>query len=226
MIRLLVALSIAGTAYAAPRCPIPADLPRPLFEEPSPEQPRRIEPIGGYTLALIWTPEHCTRGVPGAESFVCANGTVTGFALHGLWPDGRGKSWPQWCRAGTILPRRTIAAHYCATPSAQLMQHEWAKHGTCMNTNAESYFARSNRLFYRVRFPDMAALSRGALTDAGFARAFAAVNPGITPNMIRLNLDGEGWLREIWLCLDVRFRYRACEGRPASDRPVRIRTAP
>ena len=223
MIRFLLAASLAGTAHAAPGCPVPADLPPPHAETASVDQPGRVEPIGGYTLALIWTPHHCVRAVPGAESFECGAETGKGFVLHGLWPDGRGASWPQWCAATAILPRRTIAAHFCATPSPQLMQHEWAKHGTCMRVTPEAYFRRSNRLFLALRFPDMTSLASGSLTNIGFAAAFAAANPGLQPDRIRLNQDGEGWLREVWICLDRRFRYRTCSGPLPAERPVRIR---
>lgn len=223
MIRLLIALSVAGAAHAAPGCPVPANLPMPHAEEPSTDQVQRIEPIGGYTLALIWAPEHCVRAVPGAESFACSDKTPQGFVLHGLWPDGQGKSWPQWCAATAILPRRTIIAHYCETPSPQLLQHEWAKHGTCMAITPDAYFARSNRLFRTLRFPDMRALAAKPITYGDFTAALAAANRGMRPDMIRLNLDDDGWLREVWLCLDTRFRRRRCAGSATSNRRVHIR---
>lgn len=195
----------------------------PHAEGPSVEQPRRIEAIGGYTLALIWAPEHCARPVPGAESFRCGPVGKNGFVLHGLWPDGKGKSWPQWCADAAILSPRTIAAFHAATPSAQLLQHEWAKHGTCMGTTPKAYFKRSNRLFYRVRYPDMVTLSRQPIDAQTFARAFATANPGMTADMVTLNLDQDGWLREVWLCLDTKFRRERCRMPTPGDRVVRIR---
>jgi ribonuclease T2 len=162
--------------------------------------------------------------VGGAESFQCTDETGARFVLHGLWPDGVGKSWPQWCAAAPVLPARTIAAHYCATPSAQLLQHEWAKHGTCMpGETPESYFAQSNRLFHGLRFPDMAALARPGLTEGAFAEAFAAGNPGLAAEDIRLNLDKQGWLQEVWLCLDTSFRPMRCAAPAQPSRTVRIR---
>jgi ribonuclease T2 len=144
--------------------------------------------------------------------------------LHGLWPDGEGKSWPQWCAPAPVLPSRTIAAHYCATPSAQLLQHEWAKHGTCIaGATPESYFGQSNRLFHALRFPDMATLARPGLTEGAFAQAFAAGNPGLDAEDIRLNLDKEGWLQEVWLCLDTAFRPMRCAAPSQPSRTVRIR---
>ncbi len=211
-------------ARAAPGCAVPSDLPLPHVEGASADQPARVEPIGGYTLALIWTPEHCVHAVPGAETFECGPGTGKGFALHGLWPDGVGKSRPQWCAATEILPRRTIAAHFCATPSPQLLQHEWAKHGTCIpGMTPDRYFGRSNRLFHAIHYPDMAALARKPLTAGDFAVAFAAVNPGMRADMLRLNLDRDGWLREVWLCLDVSLGRKRCAAPMRDDQPVRIK---
>lgn len=219
MISILLAALAAG-----PGCAVPANLPTPHIELPPPDQPPRAMPIAGYTLALIWTPQHCHHAVGGAESFECTRDTGKGFVLHGLWPDGEGKSWPQWCAAAPVLPARTIAAHYCATPSAQLLQHEWAKHGTCIaGATPESYFAQSNRLFYGLRFPDMAALASTKLTEGAFASAFAATNPGLAAEDVRLNLDKQGWLQEVWLCLDTAFRPTRCAAPRQPTRRVRIR---
>jgi len=142
MIRdLLALLSAAWSAAALAQLqgsPPPPNLSTPHIELPG-DQPVRVVPVASYTLALIWTPQHCLRAVTGAESLECNRDTGTRFVLHGLWPDGEGKSWPQWCAPADILPRKVIAAHYWATPSPQLMQHEWAKHGTCMaGTTAET----------------------------------------------------------------------------------------
>lgn len=221
----LFGIALAGAARAAaPGCPVPPNLAEPHVELPGPDQPPRAVPVASFTLALIWAPQHCHHAVGGAETLVCGPDTGSGFLLHGLWPDGQGKNWPQWCAAAPILPKKTIAAHYCATPSAQLLQHEWAKHGTCIaGATPDSYFDRSNRLFRGLRFPDMAALASRKLTEDRFAQAFAAANPGTPAASVRLNLDREGWLQEVWLCLDTAFRPMRCAqpGQPA--RAVRIR---
>ena len=176
----MIGLFALAAAHAAISRQPPVPIVAPHFEGASAEQPRRVEAIGSYTLALIWTPEHCRTPVPGAESFECAARDGRGFVLHGLWPDGRGASWPQWCEEAAILPARTIRRHLRTTPSAQLMQHEWAKHGTCMRTTPDAYFARAARLFDKLRFPDMDALGRTPLTAGAFAAAFARGNRGKT----------------------------------------------
>lgn len=211
---VLVALAAPGMAAAqALSCSIPAQVSRPHPELATPSQPQRILPIGGYTLALTWNPEYCHgAGGRGGDTTECGGGNRFGFTLHGLWPDGVGKEWPQYCRSTSLLPAATIRANMCATPSAQLQQHEWAKHGTCMpGFDPNAYFKRSTGLYRALRFPDMDALSRDrGLTVGRLASAVAAANPGLPANAIRVTVNKHGWLDELWLCLDKRFAYVRC----------------
>ena len=208
---LLVALPAAAEAQAL-QCSVPAAVPRPRPDLPSASQPQRVLPIGGYTLAITWAPQYCRQnGNRDSARFQCGSDNRFGFTLHGLWPDGIGKDWPQYCKATPLLPRAVIAAHLCATPSAQLMQHEWAKHGTCMaGYTPARYFRQSTTLYRKLRYPDMDAVSRRPLTAGGLASAIAGANPGMTAAMMRITADRQGWLDEIWLCLDTAFRYRRC----------------
>jgi ribonuclease T2 len=192
-------------------CTPPATPPRPVADLPDAGQPKRVLPIGGYTLAITWAPEYCRKGgFSPAARFECGSGNRFGFSLHGLWPDGVGKDWPQYCKATPILPPAVIKGMMCSTPSAQLIQHEWAKHGTCTGLVPSAYFGRSNGLYSKLRYPDMDALSRGPLTVGKFQAAFAAANPGISANAIRVTAKRGGWLDELWLCLDTRLNYQRC----------------
>ena len=220
----MIRLALAAAALLAPaaveaqayRCAIPDEPLRVRPDLPTPGQPKRVLPIGGYTLALTWNPQHCRAQRREARaSFQCGGGNRFGFTLHGLWPDGTGRQWPQYCRPAALLPDAVVRANLCATPSVQLLQHEWAKHGTCMpGYKPASYFARATGLYGRLRLPDMEALSRRPLTAGALASAVAALNPGLPANAIRVTATREGWLDELWLCLDRRFRYSRC--RPGS----------
>lgn len=202
----------AGAFAQASQCSAPALLPRPDYEGPSADQPRRVIPTASYTLALMWSPQIC-RGHAGPDDAIrCGGGSGRfGFTLHGLWPDGYGRDWPQYCRPATLLPPTTLRRHLCATPSVQLLQHEWAKHGTCMTSRPEVYFGRSNALYGVLHYPDMDALSRREGLSAGdFATAFAAANPGMKADMMRVTANREGWLSEVWLCVDKAFGFKSC----------------
>lgn len=221
-----VALLAPGVATAqALVCSAPANAPRPVADLPSPDQPKRVLPIGGYTLAITWSPQFCRNGgfTPAAR-FQCGGGNRFGFTLHGLWPDGIGKNWPQYCAATSLLPPATIKGMMCATPSAQLIQHEWAKHGTCTGLTSADYFGKSSRLYARLRYPDMNALSRGPLTVGQFTAAFAAANLGVPAEAVRVTVK-RGWLDELWLCLDTRLNYARCQagtGGLAANASLRI----
>ncbi|MDO6414829.1 ribonuclease T [Sphingomonas sp. BIUV-7] len=231
MTRLGLALAVAAlaplaSAMAAPVCTVPPRIAAPDIEGASEREPSRVVPIGSYTLSLIWLAENCRKGgSSGAGALDCRAGAgKRGFVLHGLWPDGEGKTWPQWCAPAAPLPLATLRAHYCATPLAQLAQHEWAKHGTCMSGyDPDRYFAESRRLFAGLRMPNLRALSYGATSTASIQRAFAAANRGMSTDMVRLNVNRQGWLEEVWVCLDKRLRWTSCPA-PAGDpsAPVKI----
>ena len=194
------------------KCAVPGNIERPKPDLASASAPQRLLPIGGYTLALTWAPEYCHGHARDAQARMeCGSGNRFGFTLHGLWPDGLGKEWPQYCAAAPVLPDKLIRQHLCATPSVQLIQHEWAKHGTCMaGSSPAQYFARSSAMYAKLRFADMDALSRQPLTAGKFADAMAAANPGLRADMMRVTADRRGWLDEVWICLDKRFAYTRC----------------
>ncbi|MET0245239.1 MAG: ribonuclease T [Sphingomonas sp.] len=208
---MLAVMTPAMASAQALVCRPPARPDIPRSDLPSASQPKRVVPIGSYTLALTWNPGYCRANGGDADSrFQCGGGNRFGFTLHGLWPDGRGREWPQYCTSAEIVPPQVIRETMCSTPSAQLIQHEWAKHGTCMGVTPGEYFGTARRLYSALRYPDMSALSRRPLTVAGFKRAFASANPAVKPGAIRVTLTRDGWLDELWLCLDTRMRYESC----------------
>lgn len=227
---LLAVAALAAPAAASAQalsCAIPSRIERPRIDGPTPSQPRRVLPIGSYTLALTWNPQYCRdNGNRSGANFQCGDTNRFGFTLHGLWPDGEGKTWPQYCRAAAPLPEAVLRQNLCVTPSVQLLQHEYAKHGTCMGIAPAAYFAQARRLYDRVRYPDMDRLSRRTgLTAGQLAAAIARVNPGMTAGMMRITATRQGWLDEVWLCTDKRLRYTTCsthQGGLAATAPVRI----
>jgi ribonuclease T2 len=217
-ILLLLLALIAPTMAAAQALPVPH------AELASADQPARRVPTTGYTLSMIWTPEHCfaqnKRG-RGQDDMECSGVAARGFILHGLWPDGDGPNrWPQYCHPVSILTDAQMQAGIGATPSTQLLQHEWAKHGSCMAGDPLSYFRIEDGVYASIRTPDMANLAhRRGLTVGQFQAAFAAANPGMRPDMMRLNLNKNGWLEEVWLCLGLDKRPRTCPASAGGAQP-------
>lgn len=220
---LLLAAPAAATAQAY-QCRVPATVPAARAET---GQPRRM-PIAGYTLALSWSPEFCRGRERNPEERLQCSGAMGrfGFVLHGLWPEGT-RGYPQYCRHVPPPPPAVVRGQLCRTPDVALIAHEWAKHGSCMARRPEGYFRVANILADSLRYPAMERLSRdgetqpGSLTAGKLRAAFAAANPGRPANSFGLRLSERGWLREVLVCMDRRFRPKRC---PAAQAGVRDAT--
>jgi ribonuclease T2 len=206
----------AATAQAW-QCKAPANLSRPTIETQPPGEIRRT-PVASYILALSWSPEHCRTRKNDPTSALQCGGKMGdfGFILHGLWPEGKGPDYPQWCRKAPLLSRKVIADNICMTPDVQLLQHEWAKHGTCMARTPETYFGAAKLLFEAIEFPDMDRLSRQGekegtpINAGGLADAFATYNEGLPASAVKVQTNERGWLKEVRICLDKAFKPQAC----------------
>lgn len=109
-----------------------------------------------------------------------------------------------------MLSRKLVADNICLTPSVQLLQHEWAKHGTCMARKPETYFGAAKLLFGAIEFPDMDRLSRKPLNAGGLVQVFAENNVGLPANAIRIKTNDRGWLQEVRICLGKDMKPRRC----------------
>lgn len=228
----LALIPVAAEAQA-PACSAPDRISVPRLERPKRGEPVRKPAVTGYLLSLSWSPQHCAdvRNPRDArDRFQCSgeNGRF-GWVLHGLWPETDDPGYPQWCRPAKIVPQPVLRRHMCMTPSAQLLQHEWAKHGTCMSPNPAAYFRSAEILFRAVRYPDMKALSKKPQTAGSIRRAFAAANPGVSTPMIAVSANRQGWLDEVRLCLGPRMKPAQCKPfqTGAKDgRQIRVRPMP
>ncbi|WP_422060932.1 ribonuclease T2 family protein [Sphingopyxis sp.] len=227
----LALMPVAAQAQAL-SCAIPDRIAVPRLDQRPRDEPVRKPPTTSYLLSMSWSPQHCAnvRNPRDARDRFQCSGESGRFAwvLHGLWPETDNPAYPQWCRPAKIVPQPVLKKHLCMTPSPQLLQHEWAKHGTCMSPHPAAYFQAAAMLFRAVRFPDMDALAARPQTAGGVRRAFTAINPGVRDSMIAVAAR-DGWLSEVRLCLGPRMRPQACKpfqkGLP--DRVVvRIRTMP
>ncbi len=223
----LVSVAVTPVHAQAYQCRAPA-LAKPAAPVSKPaNEPRRIQPVAGYTLAMSWSPEFCRlrKDSPREKTQCSGDDGSFGFILHGLWPDAQGTSYPQWCRATKALPPAVVKRNFCMIPSMRLMAKEWAKHGTCMTQRPETYFRISKIMFDAVEFPNMDRLSRKPLTAKGLREAFVTANDGLGADMIRLKVNRRGWLEEVRLCLGKSFRPQRCPRNMRAlkdDRPVKI----
>lgn len=203
---ILVALPAPALAQAY-QCRLPQRIEalRPV----TPDGPVRRLPVARYTLAASWSPEFCKND---RGSMQCSGRQGRfGFVLHGLWPEARVGPPPQWCAMTPRPSPELIRRNLCMTPVPWLLEHEWAKHGSCMTRTPEAYFRTASILWRSLRWPDADRLSRkDGLTVGDLREAFVLANPEWRREMIGVELSRNGWLRELRLCYGRRFMPEAC----------------
>lgn len=218
----LAMLPVPALAQAL-SCPLPRTIARPFVERVPDDQEPVVKPVTGYVLALSWSPHYCrVHGGNPRDTLQCRTGRF-GFVLHGLWPQGEGAE-PRWCAFARRLPEPLLRANLCVSPSAQLIQHQWAKHGTCTGASARGYLAASRTLFTKLRFPDMAA--RRPITAARLRRDMASANPWLPSRAIRIDTVPGNRLSGMRICLGLNLRPTPCAGAPRDTaRPLVIAAA-
>lgn len=209
-----LSLPAAPALSQSSACHAPDSMKLPHIETPpASEEPRRT-PIDGYLLTVSWSPQACKGNSNDPDmAMQCGSKAIGnfGFVLHGLWPETKGPDYPQWCRAESVLPKKLLAKNLCMTPSPQLLQHEWTKHGSCMVRHADSYFAAAKKLYDALHYPDMDALSRSDTTTAqDIAEAFAKANSGLDEKSIWVVTKDKLWLNELRICLGKDMHPRDC----------------
>jgi ribonuclease T2 len=209
---LAVMIAVISTpALAQNQCRIPDRVPPGRVASPPPGN-AVIAPKTGHILSLSWSPQYCKENGDEDRAASQCRDQKFGFILHGLWADGAGRNNPVWCKKVGPVPDAVLKQNFCATPSFGLMRHEWAKHGSCVEADPERYFRAGNTLFSALKFPDMNALSRAPLEVGEFVAAMVAINPGMQPDMFRVQLTPLGWLEEVRVCLSTTYHPRACPG--------------
>lgn len=241
---LLWSLPINASAQQAASCrvpdPMPVPRPIPIPRGEAVQAPQR----GGFILSLSWSPQYCAAirdpagernrdqcAVPEPSAFWARSRSTNApyaWILHGLWPQAAQGESPRWCRLVRIVPKDVLRRNFCVSPSVHLMQHQWAKHGSCMSADPATYFQRGSNLFRTMGFPDMALLSHRRQNSVSIRRAFSRSNRGTSEHMFTVHTDRDGWLREVRLCLNSQMRPAVCRPNQqglVGPREVRIRPA-
>ena len=211
----LTGCDLAGTTLtpttapaAVASCTLPDVLPAAEMEAVRPDQVVADRPILFHMLAVTWMPETCRAGGDGQGELACSGSNAFGWTLHGLWPNSDGRPYPRFCRPATRVAAQTVRAELCRTPSVDLVQHEWAAHGTCGWETPEAYFAQSATMYDRLVRPD----PRGLRTAGELRDAFARANPGLPREAVFVATADGDRLREVRICNDLSFNPRPCPG--------------
>jgi len=106
-----------------------------------------------YLLNLSWAPEFCAAHAGQVSSSECDPAHHFGFVVHGLWPEDDTGSYPQDCGSSSPVSQSIVQHMLTIMPNRGLIQHEWARHGTCTNLTAQDYFNQIDTAFRKVHIP-------------------------------------------------------------------------
>lgn len=228
VIVLSAALAFASAADAASlkSCAVPREVTPAPSEIPPPDQIHTDIPTAAYLLALYWSPEACRAGIPESDKKIQCEANRFGFTVHGLWPNGPDRVHPRYCRPSPPMSVKTVKANLCMTPSPWLLQHEWQAHGTCEWATPEAYFKKTRAVRDRLNVPDLEPGPDGTLTAGQVREAFLKRNRGLTREGLNVRVSKDNRLTEVWVCMDLKFRWAACRGGNGTPDRVPVRVTP
>lgn len=176
-----------------------------------------------YLLTLSWSPTYCATHRGPAAREEC--GQHRGFIVHGLWPQNENGTWPAFCRDVQPMSRERVAKELPIMPNAEMIAHEWEKHGSCTTATADTYFDSLNAAFAGLHIPEKLdrPLHPVSLGLAETKRLFAEANPGLTSDMVSLRCGPHGPVEELRVCLDRAFHPRPCGKAQVDACPVTVR---
>ena len=118
-----------------------------------------------YMLALSWSPTFCESqerkygdNLPASAEMQCGMQRQYGWVIHGLWPqsaNARGAAGhPRFCQGDLPQLDYSVIEKYLAeSPSPNLLQGEWEKHGACAFSSADAYFQKQQELYRTLHLP-------------------------------------------------------------------------
>lgn len=160
-----------------------------------------------YLLTLSWSPTYCLTHEGDAQ----CSGKGYGFVLHGLWPQYANGGWPQSCPPRVRLSAAERAKGLTVFATPKLLEHEWAKHGTCSGLGVMGYLEAADTAVGAVKVPQQLQ----PFSDSYYFQAreivqmFRQSNPGIRADGIAVTCNGPT-LSEVRVCLDKDLKFAAC----------------
>jgi ribonuclease T2 len=134
-----------------------------------------------------------------------------GFILHGLWAQNNDGTYPVFCsdEPGPADPRQNLDI----TPDLALLQHEWAKHGTCSGVGPQRFFDLEHRALRSLSIPPQIEYADHviSMTPHQILGLFAEANPDFPRGSILLSC-GRNKLTAIEACLGKDLKPIACKG--------------
>ncbi len=165
-----------------------------------------------YVLSLSWAPGFCATPAGQRDPQECGPQRHLAFVLHGLWPQYEQKGWPENCSTETV-DDQTVESMLRIMPSPHLVEHEWARHGTCSGLTPKEYFEEATDAYEAVKIPAAyAQLSQNlAVSPEKIKEDFLAANPSFgEQGFVVLCTRNGRYLEEVHACLTKDLEGRAC----------------
>jgi ribonuclease T2 len=179
-----------------------------------------------YLLTLSWAPEFCATNPNGRTSAECDPKKQMGLVVHGLWPQYNDGKWPESCSTTPPVAAATVDHMMPIMPGQSLIQHEWAKHGTCTGLSTQDYFAAIEKLYSGLTVPgDFKKPSSGAETSASaIENEFAAAN-NAPAEAFRVSCP-QNEFSAVEICISKGMQYQACPSTLKECEAPRIEVRP
>jgi ribonuclease T2 len=161
-----------------------------------------------YLVSLSWSPSYCVTHPNDKRQ---CGGRGFGFVLHGVWPQKLTGGYPENCPVTSQPSSGAIEKALAFMPSEKLIQHEWAKHGSCSGLSADEYLNLADRAFSTLKIPkgfDAPKSSRSVSADQ-IIEEFVSINPGLEKQSITVSCSGNE-LQEVRLCVDKQLKPMSC----------------
>jgi len=171
-----------------------------------------------YLLTLSWAPQFCATNPNGRGTAECNPSKHMGLVVHGLWPQYNNGKWPQDCSSTPPVSSSMVNHMLPMMPGKQLIQHEWAKHGTCSGLSVKDYFGSIEKLYSGLSVPDdFKKPADSAQTSPGDIEAAFATANNAPKEAFRVSCPQQDF-SAVQACLDKDLNYMAC---PATQRDCR-----
>jgi len=179
-----------------------------------------------FLLTVSWAPEFCATEPSERSSPECAPSKRMGLVVHGLWPHYDDGKWPQDCGRTPPVPSATVKHMMPIMPGKELIQHEWAKHGTCSGLSMQDYFGVIEKLYNGLEVPEefKKPANSSRTSPSVVEQQFATAN-NAPKRAFRISCP-QNKFSAVEICLAKDLQYQACPNTVKECRTTRIEVRP